>query len=149
MGHDRAAVRRLLLANRRKAELHITNIREAKQLRYPFLHEELYQYVLAKFHLTDEDRPADDSFNELTERSLAKSMQISPDLVAEFDTAQSCDGATSVMAKKVLLYMSIQRALEIELPATESARVKTMSDVSKMVWNTLASSPAWKDRLQD
>lgn len=122
-------------------------IREANPLRYEFLHEQMYQYVLVKFLLTDEDRPKNDDFGALVELSLSKSMQVSPELVEQFDTAQSCDGATSAMAKKVLLFMAVQRALGIELPALESARVKSMSDLSAMAWNTLAQDASWREKM--
>ena len=138
---DRAEIRRLLLRSRRQADALMQEIQTARPLRYDMLHEQLYQYVLVKFLLTDKDRPADDSFDALVDISLAKSMSVSPELVAEFDTAKSCDGATSAMAKKVLLFMAIQKALSIDLPALESARVKTMGDLSAMVWNTLARDP--------
>ena len=121
-------------------------IRTADPLTYEILHEELYRYILVKFLLTDADRPANDSFADLTELSLAKSMKVSPALVEEFDTARSCDGATSAMAKKVLLYLAIQRALDIELPARESARARTMHDVSRMVWNTMRANPEYAGR---
>ncbi len=146
---DHTAVRNLLLRSRREAEQHMEIIRSADPLTYEVLHEELYRFVLIKFLLQDEDRPEDDSFPELAERSLAKSMKVSPALVEEFDAAASCDGATSVMAKKVLLFMAIQRALDIELPALESARVKTMHDLSRMIWNTLKASPGHASRLKD
>ena len=120
---------------------------ETVPLNYDILQEQLRQYVLTKFLLTEEDAPADKSFDGLVELSLAKSMKISPELVEEFDTAKSCDGATSAMAKKVLLFMAIQRALKIELPALESARVKTLEDLSSMVWNTLAQQPEWRQKM--
>ena len=144
---DRMEIRQLLLRSRMQADAHIREIQRAKQLSYDALHEQLYQYVLAKFLLTNKDRPADDSFDSLVELSLANSMRISPALVAEFDTAKSCDGATSAMAKKVLLFMAIQKTLKIELPALESARIKTMGDLSLMVWNTLAQNPEWYKRM--
>ncbi len=146
---DRAAIRKLLLRSRREADAHMETIRSADPLTYDLLHEELYRYILVKFLLTDEDRPENDSFADLTELSLAKSMKVSPALVEEFDTAQSCDGATSAMAKKVLLYLAIQRALQIELPARESATVKTMHDVSRMVWNALYENPEFAGKMQE
>lgn len=145
---QRAEVRRLLLRARREADACISAITTADPLRYDFLHEQLYRYVLAKFLLTDGDRPADDSFHALVETSLSRSMGISPDLVKEFDTARSCDGATSAMAKKVLLFMAIQQALHIELPARESAQIKTMGDLSALVWETLGLDPQWSAKLE-
>ncbi len=146
---DRTAIRNLLLRSRREAEQHMEIIRSADPLTYEVLHEELYRFVLIKFLLQDEDRPENDSFPELAELSLAKSMKVSPALVEEFDAAASCDGATSVMAKKVLLFMAIQRALNIELPALESARVQTMHDLSRMIWNTLKAAPEHAGRLAE
>ncbi len=43
---------------------------------------------------------------------------------------------------------AIQKALNIELPATESARVKTMQDLSRMVWNTLTAAEEWRGRME-
>lgn len=146
---DRAAIRKLLLRSRREADAHMQAIRTADPLTYEMLHEELYRYILVKFLLTDGDRPANDSFSDLTELSLAKSMKVSPALVEEFDTARSCDGATSAMAKKVLLYLAIQRALNIELPARESATVKTMHDVSRMVWKAMQANPEYAGKMKD
>ncbi|MBR3244151.1 MAG: hypothetical protein IKG70_05150 [Lachnospiraceae bacterium] len=146
---DRSAIRNLLLRSRLEAEQHMENIRSADPLTYETLHEELYRFVLIKYLLSDEDRPDNDSFSDLAELSLSKSMKVSPALVEEFDAAASCDGATSVMAKKVLLFMAIQRELNIELPAAESARIKTMHDLSRMVWNTLKTSPENAGRLAE
>lgn len=144
---DRAELRSLLLRSREQSDAHMSAIRNASPLSYELLHQQLYQYVLAKFLLTDGDRPEDDSFDALVDASLAQSMKVSPELVAEFDTAKSCDGATSAMAKKVLLFMSIQRALGIELPALESARVKAMDELSSMVWKTLAREIEWREKM--
>jgi len=135
--NDRAAIRRLLLRSRKEADEHMNNIKNAESLSYDFVSEELKQYVLAKYLLTEEDYQTTDTFEGLTELSLSKSMQVSPDLVKEFDTAQSCDGATSAMAKKVLLFRAIERSLGIELPAMRSARIKTMNDFADMLWDTL------------
>lgn len=146
---DRAEIRRLLLRSRKAADEHMQRIRTADPLTPELIHEELYQYVLVKYLLTDDDRPDGDGFNELTELSLAKSMKISPALVAEFDTAQSCDGATSAMAKKVLLFRSIESGLDIRIPAMESARIKTMHDFSRMIWNTMKEYPEYAGRMKE
>lgn len=144
---SRAEIQKRLLRSRQQADGHMKTIQETIPLGYDVLREQLRQYVLDKFLLTEEDVPADGSFDGLVELSLSKSMKISPELVEEFDTAKSCDGATSAMAKKVLLFMAIQRALNIELPALESARVKTLEDLSAMVWNTLARQPEWHRKM--
>lgn len=126
----------------------MTAIKEAQSLSYDFVKQQLTQYVLTKYLLTQEDLLTTDSFDGLTELSLSKSMQVSPELVKEFDTAQSCDGATSAMAKKVLLFRAIERALGIQLPAMRSARLKSMEDFAQMLWDTLKESPDWSERMR-
>jgi hypothetical protein len=141
---DRSHIRELLLHSRQAAARQMELIHTQRPLTYAYLHEHLFQYVLDKYMLQRKDCPPDESFNDLAERSLAGSMKISRDLVEEFDTARSCDGATSVMAKKVLLFLAIQRDLDIELPARESAQIKTMEDMTRMVWHTMAESTQWR-----
>ena len=68
--------------------------------------------------------------------------------MAEFDTAKSCDGATSAMAKKVLLFMTIERELGLQLPALETARVKTLEDIAQLVYRTMQNTPAWQSRIE-
>ena len=137
-------VRRLLLNQKKAAAEQMKLIRGAKPLTYEFFHDCLRRYILEKYLLTDEDVPAGENFDEIVEISLSKSMKVSKSLVEQFDTAQSCDGATSAMAKKVLLFMAIQRDLGIELPATESARIKTMSDLTRLTFDTMKTSDEWK-----
>lgn len=144
---SREDIRQLLMRSKKAADIYMSAVRDASPLRYDFLREQLNRYVLAKFLLTEADCAEAKTFDALVEASLSKSMKVSPELVAQFDTAQSCDGATSAMAKKILLLMSIQRALKIELPATESARIKTIEDLSLLVWNTLAQQPEWRKRM--
>ena len=145
---SRAQIRSLLLRSRREADGHMEAIRTQVPLTKDFFCSHLRQYVLAKYLLTEEEAALTGSFDGLVELSLSKSMQISPELVAQFDTARSCDGTTSAMAKKVLLFMAIQRALEVELPAQASARVKTLDDLAALAWDTLVQAPGWQDRLE-
>ena len=54
----------------------------------------------------------------------------------------------SAMAKKVLLFMTIQRELGIQLPAMASARIRTISDLAELAWNEMRSAEVWKGRLE-
>ena len=95
---------------------------------------------------TDAELP--ENFSALTELSLSNSMKISPELVKEFDLAKSCDGASSAMVKKVLLFMAIQRELGIELPAMASARITTVRALAELAWNEMRAAPQWEGRLE-
>lgn len=139
-------IRQLLLRAQQDAARQMEQIRSLSPLTRSLLHKHLVQYVLDKYMLTPEDCTTND-FNALTDLSLAKSMQVSSSLVREYDIARSCTGTSSAMAKRVLLFLSIQKALGIELPAVESAAITTLDHLTDLVWNTLASSPDWADRL--
>ncbi len=133
---DTSKIVELILSFNTAATQEMALIKSANPLTLPFLHEHLYNFVLAKFMMTKDDCP-NDNFTDIANASLAKSMKISPELVKEFDNAKSCSGTSSVMAKKVLLFLKIQKELDIILPAERSAKIKTMSDLSDMVWDTL------------
>lgn len=68
-------------------------------------------------------------------------MKVSKELVREFDLAKSCDGATSAMAKKVLLLLSIQRELDIQIPAEQAAKDITLTQLAELVWTELERAP--------
>lgn len=145
---SRSEIRRRLLRARKTAKTHMDAICSADPLTYPLLKQELRQFILAKFLLDEEGIPEDVGFDRLVEESLSHSMKIDPSLVAEFDTAKSCDGATSAMAKKVLLFMTLERELGLQLSALETARVKTLEDISQMVFRTMQNTAVWQSRIK-
>ena len=145
---SRSEIRRRLLRARKTAKTHMDAICSADPLTYPLLKQELRQFILAKFLLDEDGSPEDVGFDRLVEESLSHSMKIDPSLVAEFDTAKSCDGATSAMAKKVLLFMTLERELGLQLPALETARVKTLEDISQMVFRTMQNTAVWQSRIK-
>ncbi|MBR3587472.1 MAG: hypothetical protein IKO00_15730 [Oscillospiraceae bacterium] len=134
--NERERIREAILASRAAAASHIEAIRTAPELSYELVHQEIREYILAKFHLKDADCVTD-NFRELTEISLSKSMQISPELVKEFDLARSCDGVTSQTAKMVLLFLALQRDLDITFDPMSTAEAETLSDISTLVWEQL------------
>ena len=115
-------IKKLILSSKKAAAEDMAAICSQSLLTKSFFSEKLRGFVLHKFMLKEEELTSDD-FNAITELSLSKSMKISPELVKEFDLAKSCDGVSSAMAKKVLLFMAIQRELGIQLPAMASARI--------------------------
>ena len=89
---NRSEIRRRLLRARKAAKTHMDAICGITPLTYPLLKQELRQFILAKFLLDEEEIPENAGFDDLVEKSLSHSMKIDPSLVAEFDTAKSCDG---------------------------------------------------------
>ena len=140
-------IKKLILSSKKAAAEDMAAICSQSPLTKSFFSEKLRGFVLHKFMLKDEDLTSDD-FNAITELSLSKSMKISPELVKEFDLAKRCDGVSSAMAKKVLLFMAIQRELGIQLPALASARITTIHDLADLAWNEMLSAEVWKGRLE-
>lgn len=129
-------LKQLIITSRSEAMHHIDNIKHSMHLTPNYLLYELSEYIRCKYLLEHKDMTTD-NFTELTKISMAKSMKISKDLVEEFDMAKSCDGVSSLMAKKVLLLMSIQKSLGIKLPGDKIAESETLSDICIIVWDAL------------
>ncbi len=144
---DTEQIKQLILSSKRLAAADMAEIKAALPLTREHFAEKLRAYVLHKYML-DPAAALPEDFSALTDLSLARSMRISPELVREFDLAKSCDGASSAMAKKVLLFMAIQRELGIELPAMESARVTSLAALADLAWGELEKAPAWEGKLE-
>ena len=144
---DTEQIKQLIVSSKRLAAADMAEIKAALPLTKAFFADKLRCYVLHKYML-DPDMELPENFSELTDLSLSRSMRISPELVKEFDLAKSCDGASSAMAKKVLLFMAIQRELGIELPAIESARITSLADLAELAWNEMLTASAWEGKLK-
>lgn len=140
-------VKALILSSKKVSAADMAEIKSAAPLTREHFARKLRDFVLHRYLLSPEDETLPEDFNTLTELSLSQSMKISPELVKEFDLAKSCDGATSAMAKKVLLFMTIQRELGIELPAAETARLKSLPQLADLAWNEMLRAERWAGRL--
>jgi hypothetical protein len=146
-------IKELILEAQKKAAVHALSVRHQVPLTKAFLYEALRRYIMCKYLLEDGDCiSGEDCFCEsldaLAERSLAKSLSISKDLVQEFDIARSCAGGSSAMTKKVLLLLAIQRDFYIYLPTEGTGRIKTITDLSELVWDAMGEKEFWKPFLQ-
>ena len=144
---DTDSIKELILSSKRVAAEDMAAIQAQQPLTKAFFARKLRDFVLHKYMLSPE-MELPENFSALTELSLSRSMKISPELVKEFDLAKSCDGASSAMAKKVLLFMAIQRELGIQLPAMASARITTIHDLAELAWNEMQVADAWAGRLE-
>ena len=144
---DADSIKELILTSKRVAAEDMAAIRSQQVLKKAFFSRKLRDFVLHKYMLSPE-MELPENFSALTELSLSRSMKISPELVKEFDLAKSCDGASSAMAKKVLLFLAIQRELGILLPAMASAQITTIQALADLAWEEMLASPGWSGRLE-
>lgn len=134
---ERAAIRARLLRSRNGAAVWAERFRTAETPDRDLFRLCLRGYVLEKYMLTERDAAECGSFDALVERSIAKSMQISAELVSELESAQSCGGATSSETKKVLLFLAVQRDFSLELPAEKTPYIRTLDDLADLAWEAM------------
>lgn len=97
------------------------------------LYQHLRRYTLAKFLL--EDDCLEDDFFALAEISMGRALDLDSDMVKKSDLSLHCSGASSVATKKVLLFMSLQKGLDIKFTPEEVPAIKTIEDLSKVVYS--------------
>lgn len=130
-----------ILSFRSEAGKYIEALRNEKNPGRGVVRANIRAFVRLRFMLEKGECEAG-TFDELTEYSIAKTAQISRELVKEFDTARDCMGSTSAMAKKVLLFRNIEKSLDIALPAMRSAEIVTLDDLGDLVWEELQKKEA-------
>ena len=98
------------------------------------LHQHLRDYVYAKYLLDASD---EDDIDELTALSIARALKLDKDLMKEVDNAAECTGSTSAMRKKVLLVMSLQKSVGVELAPSATAQVSTLKALAELIFTEL------------
>ncbi len=110
-----------LLIYRETAEQYLQKMKTTEYRSVEALHEDLYAFVLCKYLLYGDDLKDVFSLDELAERSVAKTIQMTGQDAFKADSKVSCEGTTSAMNKKVLLLMALQRELGIRFRVNRTA----------------------------
>lgn len=95
--------------------------------------------VLAKYYLSHEDAVSE-YFNALGELSIAKSLGKSVSEVRGLDLEAKCNGTSSVMTKKILLMIFLQRELFVEISSEAASNILTISELADLIFSKLVSS---------
>ena len=140
-------IKELLLEAQKRAANQVMKIKKQVPLKRDFLGETLRDYILDKYML-ERDECISENLDELTQYSIAKSAGISTDLVKDLDIAKTCSGGSSALTKKVLLFLAIQKDFNVYLPTEGTGNVKTVSDLSDLVWEAMCEEECWKRLLQ-
>lgn len=121
-----------LLASARAAAKAAAGMRNAQSSEE--LHQHLRDYVYAKYLLDTSD---EDDIDELTALSIARALKLDKDLMKEVDNAAECTGSTSAMRKKVLLIMSLQKSVGVELTPSATAQASTLKALAELIFTEL------------
>lgn len=125
-----------LLASKKAARQEIELILNGDNLTADFVSEHLRKYVLNKYFLDEECCPTD-NINDIMLISLERALKIDRNLIKETEKGGACDRGTPVMTKRILLFLALQRELNIVLPPAEAAKAKTTAQLAQIVFKAL------------
>lgn len=80
-----------------------------------------------------EEEAVSDDINELTRISIEKLRSLDKKLIKNVEEAASCDGASSVITKKALFYMVMQKELGIQADPALLTSAKTIVQLAEIV----------------
>ena len=127
-----------LLMYREKAEQFLEKMKTTEYDSEDTLHEDLYAFVLCKYLLYGDDLGQMFSLDDLAEKSVAKTIQMTGQDAFKADSKVSCEGTTSAMNKKVLLLMALQRELGIKFRLSKTADLTDTKKLASEVFYLLA-----------
>ena len=104
---------------------------------YDDLYSRLRGYILARFLLDRDEAGSMDGLLELAEAGIAKTMSVDREELAGMDLSSSCTGSSSVVTKKVLLLLSIEKELDIDFSPGESVNITTVSGLAESIFQKL------------
>lgn len=125
-----------LLASKKAAQHEIELILAKEDLTVNFVSEHLRKYILDKYFLDEECCPTD-NINDIMLISLERALKIDRNLIKETEKGGACDRGTPVMTKRILLFLALQRELNIVLPPAEAAKAKTIAQLAQIVFKAL------------
>lgn len=92
------------------------------------------RFTLAKFFLTEEECPNDNIFC-LAEISIEKLLSQNDKSVTLAQGSNTCTNQSSTDIKKVLLSLTLQRALDVQFTPAESAGLETISQLAHALYD--------------
>lgn len=92
------------------------------------------RFTLAKFFLTEEECPNDNIFC-LAEISIEKLLSQNDKSVTLAQGSNTCTNQSSTDIKKVLLSLTLQRALDVQFTPAESAELETISQLADALYD--------------
>jgi hypothetical protein len=108
-------------------------------LRVSEIYDGIKEIVRIKYFL-DADDMITDHFNGLGEISIAKALGVDRSAVVGIDLEAKCNGTSSVMTKKILLIICINRELNIEIDPHTAAEITTISQLATAIFISLLES---------
>lgn len=101
--------------------------------------DSVHEYVRCKFLLSTEECTSDTIF-DLAEISIEKILRENDRSVKLAQASTTCTNQSSTGIKKVLLSLSLQRALGVTMSPDESAKLETVSQLAHVLYRLISGS---------
>lgn len=92
------------------------------------------RFTLAKFFLTEDECPNDNIFC-LAEISIEKLLSQNDKSITLAQGSSTCTNQSSTDIKKVLLSLTLQRALDVQFTPAESAELETITQLANALYD--------------
>ena len=120
---------------RTRAEEVLQLLKKQQELTYEEFEKLLRDYTMARFLLPEDT--GEDMIDRLAAVSIARIYQIPAEKLMQTDKPSGCTYATSVSDKKVLLILSLQKALGVKLDGAQTVKIKTLTQLAKCLWERI------------
>lgn len=120
---------RILFFNK-KASASLSKILEAVDSDATYKH--LRDYIKYKFILEDEDFCTDDIL-QLSVKSISRMLEIDPGLLEKID-ATGCQKSNSVIEKKIMLLIMLEKKLNVQIPEERGGKISTIRQLSDEIF---------------
>lgn len=121
---------RLAKANEQAEEI-LQGIRMRPDADRIWIEQGLQDYIARKLLLSEDE--ISDNIIEMVRINVAKASHMTVEELKEQDRPGVCGSAPAVLSKRVLLYLAIQKGLDITLPARETPSIRTIQDLTDMI----------------
>lgn len=120
---------------RTTAEEILKELKGQPKLTYEQFEELVRAYTMARFLLPEDTD--EDEIDKLAAVSIARIYQIPAEKLIQTDKPSGCTYATSVSDKKVLLILSLQKALGVKFDGTQTVKIKTLTQLTNCLWERI------------
>lgn len=115
----------------------LLRLRDTGDLSYDVVYKYMERIVRAKYYL-DEEVLDSNRFHYLGELSVARALGRNISEIQGIDLEAKCNGTSTVMTKKILLFMFINRQLGVSISAEQAADALSLDDLALLVFQQLS-----------
>lgn len=87
------------------------------------------QYITLKLQLPEDE--VSDNITVMVRYSISQATGISIEELKTMDRPGACGSAPAVLAKRILLFLDVQRKLGVQMPPADAGRIQTVQDLAE------------------